>query len=817
VKISYNWLKDYLNTDLEPQNLSKILTDIGLEVEGIETFEEVKGNLKGIVIGEVLSCDKHPNADKLSVTKVNIGQEKPLNIVCGAPNVAAGQKVVVATIGTELHMGEKSFTIQKTKLRGELSEGMICAEDEIGLGTSHKGIMVLDDSAEIGKKASDYFNLKTDTVFEIGLTPNRIDAGSHYGVARDLAAYFSQFDKTELKMPDVSAFKSGNDNDAVRVTVEDTTACKRYTGLTIKDVQVAPSPKWLADKLKSIGLNPINNIVDITNFVLHELGQPLHAFDSDKLSGNQIVVKKMTEGTKFTTLDDEERILSAEDLMICDARDGACLAGILGGIDSGVSEKTKNLFLESAYFDPVSVRKSAKRHGLSTDSSFRFERGVDPEMTLTALKRAALLIQDIANGKISSEVTDIYPEQIEYIEIDVCYSHIDRLIGKKLDKKVIKNILQSLEIEIIKESDNDLQLRIPPYRVDVTREADVIEEILRIYGYNNVEFSEKVNASWSQSDKIDNESLINKVADYLASAGYNEIMSNSLTKSIYYQDLKTYPVNACVGMLNPLSNDLNVLRQSLIFSGLEAISYNINRQNSNLRLFEFGRCYQVKGKTNEHYPLASYSEENRLTIYLSGNKFEDSWTLPEEKVSFFHLKAYCEQIFRKAGISVDELQIRSLEDVTDVFSGGLAYISGNKKILEIGSVHPKLLKVFDIEQQVFCAEFRWDLLLKKAKREMTFKELPRFPEVRRDLALLINENVEFKDITAIARKNVKDILRRINLFDYYQGKSIPNGKKSYGVSFYLQHEEKTLTDKEIDKAMNAITSGLKKEIDAELR
>lgn len=817
MKISYNWLKDYIKTDLEPQNLSKILTDIGLEVEGIETFEEVKGNLKGIVIGEVLTCDKHPNADKLSVTTVNIGDGNPLNIVCGAPNVAAGQKVVVATVGTELHNGNKSFTIQKTKLRGELSEGMICAEDEIGMGTSHEGIMVLDKSAEVGTKASDFFKLKTDTVFEIGLTPNRIDAGSHYGVARDLAAYFSQFDVVDLRFVDVSAFKPGKISSAVKVSVEDTDACKRYTGLTISDVKVAPSPKWLADKLKSIGLNPINNIVDITNFVLHELGQPLHAFDADKLSGNQIIVKKMKEGTKFTTLDEEERILSAEDLMICDGENGACLAGILGGLDSGITENSRNLFLESAYFDPVSVRKSAKRHGLSTDSSFRFERGVDPEMTIIALKRAALLIQDIAQGKITSEITDIFPKPIEQLTIDVRYSHIDRLIGKQLDKNVIKNILQSLEIEIIKESGDDLQLKVPSYRVDVTREADIIEEILRIYGYNNVEFSEKVNASWSLSDRIDNESLVNKVADYLASAGFNEIMSNSLTKSSYYQDLKTYPSEACVNILNPLSKDLSVLRQSLIFSGLEAINYNINRQNSNLRLFEFGRCYQKKEKTNEHYPLATYGEEYRLSIFLTGNKFEDSWTLPEEKVSYFHLKAYCEHILKKSGISIDDLQIGSLENVSDIFNGGLIYSFGNKTLLEIGSVSPKLLNAFDIEQQVFCAEFRWDLLLKKTKGEIIFKELPRFPEVRRDLALLIGENVEFKEIATIARKNVKEILRRINLFDYYQGKGIPEGKKSYGVSFYLQHEEKTLTDKEIDKAMNAIASGLKKEINAELR
>ncbi len=817
MKISYNWLKDYIDLELEPAKVSQILTDIGLEVEGIETFEEVKGNLKGIVVGQVLTCVKHPNADKLSVTTVDVGQGSPLNIVCGAPNVAAGQKVIVATVGTELHMGDKSFTISKTKLRGEPSEGMICAEDEIGFGSSHDGIMVLKEDALIGTPASEYFNLKTDTVFEIGLTPNRIDAGSHFGVARDLAAYFSQFEEKKAVMPSVDTFKEGDNSYTVGVQVEDTDACKRYTGLTIQGVRVDESPKWLKEKLQAIGLTPINNIVDITNFVLHELGQPLHAFDADKLEGQQIVVRKMEEGTKFTTLDEEERELSDEDLMICDAKNGACLAGIFGGAESGVTAYTKNIFLESAYFDPVSVRKSAKRHGLSTDSSFRFERGVDPNITLIALKRAAMLIEELAGGSITSSVTDIYPHKIVDFEIDVNYSHIDRLIGKKLDRELIKKILRALDIAILKEKDDLLIVKVPSYRVDVTREADVIEEVLRIYGYNNVEFSQKINASWSTTVKPDNEKLVNQVSDFLADNGFNEIMSNSLTKSSYYFDMQTYPVGACVDILNPLSQDLNVMRQTLLFNGLEAIEYNINRQNPNLRLFEYGRCYRNTGKTNENYPLAAFAEERRLAIYVSGNKFSDSWAVPEEKASYFNLKAYSEKIFEKLGVDVNALTIKSLEGFEDIYSGGLSYQAGKKVILEIGSIDPLLLKKFDIAQEVFFAEFRWDNLLKIANHAISFKEMPKFPEVRRDLALLIDEKTEFASIESIAYQTEKNLLKRVNLFDFYHGKGIPEGKKSYGVSFHLQDETKTLTDKEIDRIMKKMTDRLLKELDAELR
>ena len=817
MNISYNWLKNYIKTEIEPEKMSQILTDIGLEVEGVETHEEVKGGLRNFVVGEVLTCGKHPNADKLSVTKVDTGEGEPLSIVCGAPNVAAGQKVIVATIGAEVFSGDESFKIKKSKLRGELSEGMICAEDELGLGQGHDGIMVLDGSAKTGTPAAEYFKLKTDTIFEIGLTPNRIDAGSHYGVARDLAAYFGQHGSVELTRPDVSSFKEGDNTYSINVKVEDKDACKRYAGVTIKNVNVQPSPKWLQEKLDSIGLNPVNNIVDITNFVLHELGQPLHAFDADKLKGHQIVVRKMKDGTKFTTLDEVERTLSEHDLMICDAEDGACMAGVFGGSLSGVTGSTRNIFLESAYFDPVSVRKSAKRHGLSTDSSFRFERGVDPDNTIYALKRAALLIEEIAGGEVSSEITDIYPEPVKPFEVAVNYNHIDRLIGKKLDRSLINNILTALEIEIVSTSGDTLDLLVPPYRVDVTREADVIEEILRIYGYNNVEFSERLNATLSPKNKPDNELMVNQLSDFLASNGFNEIMSNSLTKGSYYEELKTWPAENCVSVLNPLSSDLGVMRQTILFNGLEAIQYNINRQNASLRFFEYGRCYSTTGKENQNYPLAAYNEERRFGLFLTGNQVESSWMEEDKKVSFFYLKAYCEKILQKLGIDTGSLKTSGLEDKSDVYIGGVAIKDKKTLLVEIASVNPVVLKQFDIEQEVFFAELKWDELLKRSISEVGFKEIPKFPEVRRDLALLIDEKTEFGEIEELAYQVEKKLLKRVNLFDYYKGKGIPEGKKSYGVSFHLQDETKTLTDKEIDRIMGKMAERLKNDFQAELR
>ncbi len=817
MKISYNWLKDYIKTDLNPSEMSTILTDIGLEVEGVEEWEEVKGGLKKYYVGKVVTCGKHPNADKLSVTTVDVNQGDLLNIVCGAPNVAAGQKVIVATPGAVVTMGDDSFEIKKTKLRGEVSEGMICAEDELGVGDSHDGILVLDENTEVGMPAADYFGLKSDTVFEIGLTPNRIDAASHYGVARDLAAYFAQTSTPELIKPDVSAFAEGDNSYAVEVEVQASDACPRYTGLTIKDVVIAESPDWLKAKLKAIGLNPINNVVDITNFVLHELGQPLHAFDADQLAGGKIVVRKMNDGTPFTTLDEMERKLSADDLMICDAENGSCIAGVFGGLHSGVSEQTKNIFLESAYFDPVSVRKTAKRHTLSTDSSFRFERGVDPENTVYALKRAAMLIEELAGGKISSTITDIYPQPVQPVELDVKYSHIDRLIGKQLDHDLIKKILFNLDIRVLEEEGDLLHLQIAPYRVDVTREADVIEEILRIYGYNNVEISEKMSASLAPSVKPDNEKLVNQVSDYLAANGFNEIMSNSLTKSSFYNDLKTYPADKLVKMLNPLSSDLDVLRQTLLFNGLGAIAYNINRQNSNLRLFEYGRCYALSGNENGEKVLDKYFEERRLGIFLSGKTNEASWSHPEENVSFFQIKAYSEQIMQKVLGSMSGIKVKSLEEKDDLYNGGLLYLLNKKPVLELCSVSPIILKQFDIEQEVYFANFNWDVLLNQSGKTPQFKEMPKFPEVRRDLALLLEEGIQFSEIENIAYQTERKMLVSVSLFDFFKGKGIPEGKKSYGVSFYLQNPEKTLTDKEIDKIMSKLTNRLQKEFGAELR
>ncbi|QQS50370.1 MAG: phenylalanine--tRNA ligase subunit beta [Bacteroidota bacterium] len=817
MKISYNWLKDYLHTDLDPEELSKLLTSIGLEVEGLEEYEEVKGGLKGFVVGEVMQCSKHPNADKLSLTKVNVGQGTLLDVVCGAPNVAAGQKVIVATVGTEIFMGDKSFTISKSKIRGEESEGMICAEDELGLGKGHEGIMVLESSAKPGTPAAEFFNIKSDTVFEIGLTPNRIDAASHMGVARDLAASLSLTKPVVLKKPETNGFKPGDNKGQIIVRVEDTQACRRYAGITIRQVKIAPSPSWMQHRLKAIGINPINNIVDITNYVLHEMGQPLHAFDADSLAGKTIVVRKAREGELFVTLDGTERKLSASDLMICDAEKPACMAGVFGGLHSGVNEATRNIFLESANFDPISVRKTARRHLLNTDSSFRFERGVDPEITTEALRRAALLIAEIAGGIIASEITDIYPTPIKPIQLRVHYSHIDRLIGKKLDHGLIKKILESLDIQVLAEKDDALDLSLPPYRVDVTREADVIEEILRIYGYNNVEFPDKISASLSPSVKPDNELMVNRISDFMAANGFNEIMSNSLTRSAYYANQKTYPAGLGVKILNPLSSDLDAMRQTLLFNGLEAINYNINRQNGNLRFFEFGRCYSLSGKTEDSNALKKYSEEQRLAIFLTGNKAEPSWFAPDQKASFYSLKAYCEKIIEKMIGQTTACKVSPLEEKEDLFQGGLQYTVNNKTLLEVGTVSPLLARQLDIDQEVHFAELRWDILLKLSGKPVHFKEMPRFPEVRRDLALLIDEQTSFSQIKDLALQTEKKLLKRINLFDFYQGKNIPQGKKSYGVSFYLQDEQKTLTDTEIERIMQKMADKMRVELGAELR
>ncbi len=811
MKISYNWLKNYVNTDLTAEEVAKILTNTGLEVEGIEQFESVKGGLDGLVIGKVTSCKKHPNADKLSVTTVDVGTGKELPIVCGAPNVAEGQKVVVATVGTTLYSGDEEFKIKKAKMRGEPSEGMICAEDEIGLGTSHDGIMVLENSAVTGTPAREYFNIETDTVFEIGLTPNRIDGASHIGTARDLAAIL----KTELVKPSVKEFKADNHNLPIEIIVEDKNACPRYTGVTVTNVKVNPSPEWLQNRLKAIGLNPINNIVDISNFVLHETGQPLHFFDADKVEGNKVIIKMLPEGTPFITLDEVERKLSSQDLMICNANNGMCIAGVFGGIKSGVTENTKNIFIESAHFNPVYVRKTAKRHDLHTDASFRFERGSDPNNTKYALKRAALLLKEIAGGEISSEIVDIYPDPVSDYKVELTFKNMKRLIGKEIEKEVVKDILESLDIKIINENDEKLGLEVPTYRVDVRREADVIEEVLRIYGYNNIEISEHVNSSLSYSPKPDKEKIQNNISDMLTANGFNEIMCNSLTKADYYNELESYKADKLVKIFNPLSNDLNVMRQTLLFGGLESIIYNRNRRNQDLKLYEFGNCYYLNGSESEE-PLEKYDEEKHLALFITGNKTEENWIIKEEPTSFFTLKTHVENILDRLGFDLN--QITSEEYSSDILTEGLKLEFNQKELVHFGILNKKLLKSFDIDTNVYFAEFAWDNVIKlSAKNNIRYTEVSKYPEVRRDLALLLDKPVKFSNIKELAYKTERKLLKKVSLFDVFEGEKLEANKKSYAVSFILQDENKTLTDKQIDKIINNFIRVFEKELNAQIR
>jgi phenylalanyl-tRNA synthetase beta chain len=815
MKISYTWLKDFIETGLEPVKLGMILTNIGLEVEGIEEYTEIKGGMKGLIIGEVVSCQKHPNADKLSVTTVDIGNEQPLNIVCGAPNVATGQKVVVATIGTELYMEEKSFTIQKTKIRGVESEGMICAEDEIGLGVHHNGILVVNADARPGTPAAEYFNISNDTVFEIGLTPNRIDAASHFGVARDLAAFLSGSKPVDLKKPYLVDISQDDSSMRIDVSIEDVTGCRRFTGVTITNVKIGPSPKWMQNRLRAIELSPINNVVDITNYVMHELGQPLHAYDADKLQQNKIIVKRLKEGTKFTTLDGIERSLTENDVMVCDGKEPVCIAGVFGGLLSGVTDQTKNVFLESAYFDPVFVRKTAHHHGLNTDSSFRFERGVDPRGTFIALKRAAALTKEIAGGIISSEFIDVHPAPIEPWTVELLYSHIDRLIGKTIDRTLIKSILSRLEIEIAHETIDKLIVQVPPYRVDVTREADVIEEILRIYGYDNIEFSTKLKISVSPVIKPDNELWVDQISEYLSHSGFFEIMSNSLTKKEYYNGLSCFSAEKLVPILNPLSADLNVMRQTLLFGGLETISRNINHKNPNLRLYEFGRVYSLINSDVSNF--SNFTEQPVFGLFITGDMYEQSWAVKSSPSNFFQLKAYYTNILQKLGIDIGQFSVGQLNSGNEIFSDGLEYLLKDKRIILAGSVQKNLLAKFEIDQEVFFAELLWDDLLKQVESKRTFTDLPKFPEVRRDLALLIDNSVQYQQIEKLAFQAGGKLLKRIGMFDYYKGGNIPAGKKSYAISFFLQDLTKTLTDKEIDRIMKKITETLVNNLDAELR
>lgn len=816
MKISYNSLKKYIDTNLSPQELSVILTDIGLEVESIEKHEIVKGGMSGLVTGEVLTCEKHPNAEKLNLTTVNIGNGENLSIVCGASNVAKGQKVIVAGVGTKLYFNNDEIKIKKTRIRGEVSEGMICAEDEIGLGTLHEGIIVLPNETPIGIPAKEIFNIEPDYIIEIGLTPNRADGTSHIGVARDLSAYFKYIGKDiDYEKPSVENFKIDNKNLTIPVEITNKEACRRYAGITISGIEVKESPDWLKNHLKTLGLSPINNVVDLTNFVLHETGQPLHAFDADKISGNKVIVKTLKEGTKFITLDEVERKLSSTDLMICNTSEPMCIAGVFGGAQSGVTEKTKNIFIESAYFNPVSIRKTSKLHALQTDASFRFERGVDPDNIIYALKRAALLIKELAGGQISSEVIDIYPEHIDFFEIDILYSHINRLIGKNIPKETVKTIIKALEMQIVLEKDDLLKIKVPPYRVDVTREADVIEDILRIYGYNNVEISEKLNSTISYAPKPDTNNLKNIISEFLTSAGFNEAISNSLTKGSYYDNSETYKPENLVKILNPLSSDLNVLRQSILFNSLEAVIKNINYKNSDVKLYEFGNVYQFSTEKGKENPLDKYNERNMIALTISGNKETKSWNTKELKTDLYTVKSIIEKILLK--LNFDILKFKTDDTSSDIFAYGLKYSLNSKTLVELGSVSKKYLSIFDIEQEVFYAEIYWDNIIKMLPKRPVFKEIPKFPMVKRDLALLLDKNIKFSDIRDLAYKSERKLLKNINIFDVFEDKKLGDNKKSYAISFYLQDEEKTLTDKQIDKIMQKLIYTFEKNLSAILR
>ena len=818
MKISYNWIKDYLKIDLEPLKVAEILTGIGLEIEGMDEWVSVKGGLEGVVIGEVLTCKKHPDADKLSVTTVDIGAEQPLQIVCGAPNVAAGQKVTVATVGTVVFKGDESLEIKKTKIRGELSEGMICAEDELGLGNSHDGIMVLDKDAIPGTAAGSYFKVARDFVFEIGLTPNRIDSGSHFGVARDLAAYLNQ--NTGLKekavRPSVTDFKPDNHDNTYEVIIENTTDCPRYSGITISSITIGESPEWLKNKLRAVGLNPINNVVDITNFVQHEIGQPLHAFDDDKIEGKKIIIKNLPDKSKFITLDGVERSLSSKDLMICNPVEGMCIAGVFGGIKSGVTPSTKNIFLESAYFNPVAIRKTSKRHGLKTDASFRFERGADPDITTWALKRAAMLIKEIAGGEISSGIIDVYPKEIKNATVEVNYNNINRLIGKSIERSVVKKILSLLDIAIKEENEDNLTLDIPSYRVDVKVEADVIEEILRIYGYNNVGISNHVNSTISYAEKPDKEKIVNIISDLLSGNGFAEIMCNSLNPSAWYEQSSDFGKEQLVILANPLSSDLNAMRQSLLFGGLSSVIWNINRQNPDLKFYEFGHCYFYQ-KSGQSYPKAdNYIEKSALDLFVTGNIKRQSWNCKTNPTDFFNIKSSVEMILSRLGVNPENLVTG--ESDKKYFAESLTYSFNNKIIAEAGRISKSYLMKFDIGQDVYYGHIEWDFLLKLIKSHaISFHELPKYPSVRRDLALLLDGAVKFEQIREIALRTEKNILHDINLFDVYESDTLGVNKKSYAVSFILRDDLKTMTDKNIDKVMNNLIRAFVKELNAQIR
>ncbi len=819
MKISLKWLNDYIKCGLNSEETSRALTDIGLEVESLSRVESIRGGLENVVIGRVLTCEKHPDADKLSLTTVDAGEAEPLQIVCGAPNVAAGQTVVVAKVGATLYPtgSDEPFKIKRSKIRGVESLGMICAEDEIGLGTSHEGIIVLPDGIAPGTPASKYYNIEDDYILEIGLTPNRVDAASHYGVARDLAAFLkSQGQPCELSRPSVDSFVANN-GDPVKVEVKDHDGAPRYSGVTIRGVKVAPSPEWLQAKLRAIGMNPHNNIVDITNFVLHEIGQPLHAFDAGKIEGGKVAVRRAAAKEKFVTLDGVERTLSDEDLMICDAVKPLCLAGVFGGIDSGVSESTTSIFLESAYFNPVSIRKSAKRHGLNTDASFRYERGADPEITIYAMKRAAQLIKELAGGEIVGPVVDICPVMPEPFRFEVSMDNVRRMIGKHIDNETIRSIITALDIKIEHENGDMLNVAVPRYRVDVTREADVVEEVLRIYGYNNVEIPVHVNSTLSYAPFPDRDKVVNALSDMLTSNGYHEIMSNSLTKWSYYNGMKAYPAENCVKILNPLSQDLNVMRQSLVFNMLEAVQLNANRRNADLKLYEFGNCYYYDAeKVSAENSLAPYREEARLAMAVTGNDTQATWNIKGQRTNFFVLKGMVEKVLKRFGMDVYNLRMETCD--SDLYSEAVELRLGDKKFMEMGVISGKLKNAFDIKNDVYFLEMNFDILLRSLKKhKITASELSKYPEVKRDLALLVDESVSFSQLRKIALGAERKLLKSVSLFDVYQGDKLESGKKSYALSFILEDTTATLTDAAIEKVMSNLVAQFEKQAGAQVR
>jgi phenylalanyl-tRNA synthetase beta chain len=820
MNISYNWLKEYVDFDMTPQEVADALTSIGLEVDALEEVQTVKGGLEGLVIGEVLTCENHPNSDHLHITTVNLGNGEPQQIVCGAPNVAAGQKVVVATLGTKLYDGDECITIKKSKIRGVESFGMICAEDEIGIGTDHSGIIVLPDTAVPGTLAKDYYHIQSDYLIEVDITPNRADACSHYGTARDLYAYLIQNGKkTALRKPSVDAFKVENHDLDIDVKVENTEACPHYAGVTIKGVTVKESPQWLKDRLGSIGVRSINNVVDITNYIVFAYGQPMHCFDANKIKGRQVIVKTMPEGTPFVTLDEVERKLSERDLMICNAEEPMCIAGVFGGLDSGSTEATQNVFLESAYFNPTWVRKTARRHGLSTDASFRFERGINPNGIIYALKAAALMVKELAGGTISSEIKDVCSEEPHDFIVDLKYETVHSLIGKVIPVETIKSIVSSLEMKITNETSEGLTLAVPPYRVDVQRPCDVIEDILRIYGYNNVEIPTTLKSSLTVKGENDrSHKLQNMIGEELVGCGFNEIMNNSLTKASYYADLKTYPADHAVKLINPLSSDLSVMRQTLLFGGLESISRNVNRQNADLRFFEYGNCYYFdESKRNPEKVLSCYSEDYHLGLWMTGNRVSNSWAHPDEKSSAFELKAYVENILMKAGINLHSIEMKPADD--DIYLQAMEYVTrGGKRIAVFGTVNAALLKPFDIDNEVYFADINWkELKAAVRKMKISFTELSKYPAVRRDLALLLDKDIPFSEIEKIAYETERKCLKEVKLFDVYEGKGLEAGKKSYAVSFVLQDENQTLNDKAIDKIMTRMVANLTSKLNATLR